>query len=94
MEDLSKPFALNPDVIFTYLDDEAVLMKPDGHKMYGLSPIGTKTWKILEQKSATEDELMVKLCNTYAVEQKELIEDLKAFLNNLLREQFIYETIG
>ena len=49
MDDVNTFYALNPDVIFTYIDDEAVLMKSDGDEMYGVNPIGAEIWKKLEQ---------------------------------------------
>ena len=94
MEDLNTYYKLNPDVIFTYLDDEAVLMKPDGHEMYGLSAAGAEIWKELEQKPMTKDELISKLSNSYAVEDSELTFDVNHFIDELLGERFICETMG
>ena len=78
----------------SHLDDEAVLMKPDGHEMYGVSAVGAEIWKELEQKSMTKDELISKLSNSYAVEDSELTFDVNHFIDELLGERFICETMG
>ena len=42
----------------------------------------------------TKDELVAKISSSYAVEEGELADDVTNFLEMLLSENFIYETIN
>tara|TARA_Y100000588_G_C13392305_1_gene559593 strand:- start:205 stop:480 length:276 start_codon:yes stop_codon:yes gene_type:complete len=91
---MDERYQLNPEVMFTYLDDEAVLMKPHSHELYGLSPVGAELWKLLEQQALSQEALTKALFNVFAVDKQTLYRDVTAFLEQLLNLTFIFKKLN
>ncbi len=64
------------------LDGEAVLMSVDQGRYYGMDPIGTRIWRLIEAPLAVSD-ICDQLQNEYKVTPEECERDVLTFLNEL-----------
>jgi hypothetical protein len=64
------------------LDGEAVLMSVDQGRYYGMDPIGTRIWSLIETPLAVSD-VCDQLRKEYKVTPEECERDVLVFLNEL-----------
>lgn len=64
------------------LDGEAVLMSIDQGRYYGMDPIGTRIWRLIEAPLAISD-ICDRLRKEYKVNPEECERDVLTFLNEL-----------
>lgn len=69
-------------VVSAELDGEAVLLNVETGVYFGLDPLGSEIWKLLESGSS-EDALFDALSAEYEVEPDQLRADLRDFLGTL-----------
>jgi hypothetical protein len=79
---LSGQLLINEAVVFTELDEEAVLLNVETGVYFGLDPVGTEIWRMLAD-GVSEDTLFERLLIEYDVEPVQLRSDLAAFLDLL-----------
>jgi hypothetical protein len=73
----------NPDVIFTIVDDEAILLEQTTGKYYSLNQVGTRIWVLLEEYGQLE-KIQELLLAEFEVEEEQLKEDLERLVSKLL----------
>ena len=66
---------------FTVIDDECVLMRPDG-VFYGLDEIGTFIWKLIEAHGNLEVVIQNALAE-YEVKEEKLRPDISSLIESL-----------
>lgn len=69
-------------VIAAELDDESVLLNVETGMYFGLDPVGTRIWQLLEGGS-TQSEILDTLLNEYDVEPDRVGTDVEVFLDIL-----------
>jgi hypothetical protein len=80
------------DIIASDIDDEKVMMSVEKGLYYGLDPVGSRVWELIERPvrvSALIDELLSK----YDVDRETCEQDVLAFLGEL-REAGIVRVEG
>ncbi len=82
-------YKVNPEVVFTLIDDEAVLMGPSNEELYGTNPVATEIWRLLEEKPMSVAEISQFISEKYGIDKTQSDEDSKTYLQSLLEENFI-----
>lgn len=77
-----------PDVLVRVIGDEAVLLHLGRELYLGLDPVGTRMWTVLQSTTSIEAAFDA-LKEEYDVPPEILREDLKEFLDDLLRQGLI-----
>ena len=67
------------------ITDELVMFDTENGKYYGLNDIATEIWNTLE-KPLTVEELCSRLTDEFEVSREQCLEDLLAFLPELLKK--------
>ena len=73
------------DIIASDIDDEKVMMSVEKGQYYGLDPVGSRVWELIEEPikvSAVIDALLLK----YDVEREVCERDVLAFLEDLYKD--------
>ncbi|HQH42040.1 MAG TPA: lasso peptide biosynthesis PqqD family chaperone [Bacteroidales bacterium] len=78
----------NPDLIFSDMDGETVMMSIQNGEYYGLDEVGSRIWQLLENPESAET-LTQKLIEEYEVPQETCLSDVMEFLNILAEKQLI-----
>lgn len=87
--DKDVPFRLNPDVIYTLIDDEAMIMSPTGDDLYSANPMAAKILQFLEAKPMSISAIAQRILEDYAVEEAECVADIQEMLAILHSEGLI-----
>ena len=83
-------FSVQPDVLYTMIDDEAVLMRGQDNTLYGVNAVATDIWQQLSTQPMTLQMLSAYLLEHFDVEANECFNDTTALLETLLEEKLIY----
>lgn len=78
-----------PDHVACSLGDEAAILNLKNTTYYGLNPVGTRVWNLVQQ-SRSVSEIHNALIEEYDVEAKQCERDLLDLLENM-REQGLIE---
>lgn len=77
-----------PSVIGETLDGESIIVDLDSGAYYSLRGVGAAIWEALEAWPG-EEELVRHLCRSYAGNPDEIAEEVRRFLDLLLKERLI-----
>lgn len=80
---------LNPEVAYTLIDNEAVLMKPASDALFEVNSVGVEILNRLSHQSCSFLSLVEHLTQQFQVEEEICSKDTIAFLNLLLKENII-----
>lgn len=83
-------FSVQPDVLYTMIDDEAVLMRGEDNTLYGVNPVATEIWQQLNVKPMTLQMIINHLLEHFDVEKETCTRDTTTLLEQLLKEKLIY----
>ncbi|NLI24085.1 MAG: lasso peptide biosynthesis PqqD family chaperone [Bacteroidales bacterium] len=81
-------FRRNPDLLFSDMDGETVMMSIQNGEYYGLDEVGSRIWQLLENPESAET-LTDKLIEEYEVTRETCLSDVMEFLNMLAEKQLI-----
>lgn len=84
----SMVFTPNPNVHWTILEGEAVLLNLDNGVYYTLNPMGTVIWGFFIEDQSFK-EILVSICERFAVTHEQAREDLEALVTRLHQEGLI-----
>jgi hypothetical protein len=76
------------DLVSADLDGEIALMSVAAGKYYGLEPIGSRIWALLEATRSVS-EICTILVSEFEVDRERCERELLAFLNDLAKENLI-----
>lgn len=68
------------------LDGEVVMMSVEKGSYYGLDPVGSRIWELLEEPK-TVSEVVDELLEVYEVDPEVCMRDTVAFLESLIDEE-------
>jgi hypothetical protein len=71
-----------PDVVFRELDGEAVILNLDTGIYFGLDPIGTRIWELIQEHAALQ-KVFDAMCIEYDAQADTLERDLLELVNEL-----------
>ncbi len=88
INDRSITYRKNPSVVFTELDDGAVLLNLDTKYYYNLNETGLRIWQIMEE-SQDLTEIADKLSNEYEVEEERAMASVAKLMKDLEKDGLI-----
>jgi hypothetical protein len=88
---LSASVRIAPDVIYRDLEDEAVLLDLKTGTYFGLDPMGTRMWHLLEENSSLQL-VAQRITEQYDVTPDVCERDLREFVGRL-REKGLIEVV-
>ena len=93
MQDLNitTRFALNPDVEYTLIDDEAVLMGVEDDSLFGLNSVGTEILKKLQEQPLSVESISQYLLAIFDVDEIQCMTDIKSFIESLFSANLIVQ---
>lgn len=86
---LTSKISRNPDVAFTQIDDDLVIMGPEDSLFYGVNAVGTKIWTLLEFNTLTLNEICEQIQHDFAVTEAQCIEDSMQFVNAMVEQNML-----
>ncbi|MBI1883848.1 MAG: PqqD family protein [Chlamydiae bacterium] len=80
--DLSDRLVHRDDLFTTKIDDETVMLDEASGCYFGLNPVGTKIWELLEKPISLQD-LLSQLTQCYTIGPEQCKQETGTFLNML-----------
>lgn len=77
-----------PEMVYSKLDGEVVMMSVENGEYYGLNEIGSAIWERIADE-ITVDELIIKLMEDYEVDRPECKADTLEFLEEMISKKLI-----
>ncbi|MBN2119702.1 MAG: PqqD family protein [Candidatus Omnitrophica bacterium] len=95
MQVLDKRYKKNPDIVFRKIAEESILVPisnnvGDLQSIYTLNEVASRIWELIDPEISLT-RIRDKLAEEFDVSVKEAEQDLKEFLDNLLRIKGIEE---
>ena len=81
-------FQRRPDMIFSRIDDEVVMMSVESGEYYGLNPVASRIWELLE-KPHTLANLIDILTNEFDIDEQACRRDVETFLKQMTEKNLI-----
>ena len=75
-------FKLSDDVLYSEVENEAILLHVSGGTYYNLSETSLPFWEALQNQQPLQP-VVEKITNEYEVEREQVLKDLQAFLQEL-----------
>ena len=85
---LNSTISKTEDLVSCDLEGETALMSVENGKYYGLDPVGSRIWALLERARPVSD-LCALLREEFAVEPAQCETDVVAFLHDLAQDNLI-----
>ncbi len=85
-------FGAQSDVLYTLIDDEAVLMREADNTLFGVNSVATEIWKQLSEQPMNIRMLVDYLLKHFEIDEESCRNDTQKLLTDLLKEKLIYIT--
>ncbi len=88
MLSLDSTIVINPDAVYSDIEDEMVILNPTNGEYYGLNPVGAVVWKAAQSPvkvSVVRDAIL----NSFEVSPEECERDLLELLEDMLGQGLI-----
>lgn len=76
------------DIISSVMDDETVMMSIENSEYYGLNPVGSRIWELLDQPRTVAGICDI-LVEEYDVPAEECQREVKEFVEKLLEKKLV-----
>lgn len=86
--DINTILERNPEMVFSEMDGEIVMMSIENSEYYGLDPIASRIWQLLEKPSSVAH-LADILLEEYEVDRETCLKDVLDFSGELLQKKII-----
>lgn len=86
---LTDRLSASSDVIAREVGGETILLDLASGNYFGLDPVGTRVWQLIEEEGCTLGEACDVLVGEYDVAHAELEKDLLALAENMADQQLI-----
>ncbi len=88
---MNRKWQVNPEVLSSKIDEEAILMSFEAESYFGLDPVGSRVWELLSKQAATADELVILMMEEYEVNERTCREDVQKFIDDMLAKKLILQ---
>lgn len=85
-------FCQSSNVVSAGLDQESVMMSIERGNYYGLDPVGTDIWDLLQEPRSFQD-ICEYLVNRYSVDNERCKKEVEEFLEQMLDEELVEKKI-
>lgn len=86
---LTSKISRNPDVSYTQIDNDLVMMGPNDDLFYGVNDTGTKIWSLLEFNDLTFGEINEHIQQGYEVAEVDCLKDLTQFVESMVAQNML-----
>lgn len=86
---LNSELSRSPDVAFTQIDDDIVMMGPKDSLFYGVNSVGTAIWSLLESKTLTLKDICKQIQQDYEVTETQCVEDITRFVESMVEQHML-----
>ena len=83
---------INDDVVFTQIDEDIVMMDPESGEYHGLNMVGAELWNLLDSKPMVLNDMVSYLKETYELDDVIATTDVHAFVEAMLKQDFLVVT--
>ena len=80
----------HPDMVFSHIDDEVVMMSIETGEYYGLNPVASRIWELLE-KPHTFKQLIDLMTNEFDIDETTCQKDMCTFLKQLIEKKLVVD---
>lgn len=77
-----------PDMLFSSIDDEVVMMSVESGEYYGLNAVASRIWELLESP-CTFGRLVNQLLREFDIDEETCRRDVLVFLDRMLKKDLI-----
>lgn len=81
--DLNQKITRHPDMLSAEIGGEAIMMSIEKGAYFGLNPVATRIWDLLEQPKNIA-ELTQKITDEYEVSAEQAAEDVQVFVADMI----------
>ena len=85
---LSTVVVKNKELLETTVDDETILLSIAHSKYYGMDPVASRIWSLLQEPVSIK-EIIATLLTEFDVSEDECEKDVFEFLENLVEEKML-----
>ena len=85
---LSTIVCRHDDILSSSIDEETILLSIENSKYYGIDPVGSTIWQIMETPISLES-IITALQSQYNVPRKQCHDDVFQFVESLLKKNLI-----
>lgn len=86
---LNSKISRNPDVAFTQIDDDLVMMGPKDSLFYGVNAMGAKIWSLLECKTLSLSDICELIQQDFEVTEAECVNDSMQFVQAMVEQNML-----
>lgn len=86
---MDQKWNINSNVLYSLIENEAVLMSIEEGYYYALDPVGTSIWNILTKHPSTLKELATQLMEEYDVDKETCMKDVQDFIDDMASKKLI-----
>ncbi len=79
----------NPDLLFSKMDNEVVMLSTENSEYYGLNSVGSRIWEMMEQP-VNVDKIIGKLLKEYDVERQQAETDILLLMAELKSKKILH----
>jgi hypothetical protein len=88
---MSIKWKINPEVLSSRIDEEAILMSVEAESYFGLDPVGSRIWELLSKQPATTEELVVLLMEEYEIDEITCRDHVQQFVIEISDRKLIHQ---
>lgn len=82
-------FTINPEIMYTFIDKETIIISTIDDKMFGLNELATELLKQMEDSAVSIKDLVNYVLNHYEVSEEQCHMDVTTIMESLLADQLI-----
>ena len=79
----------NPEVVFTQIDNEIVLVGPKDDLFYGVNEMGAAIWRLLDSSDLSCREIFEHIKHDYEIDESTCISDIMRFIGSMLEQNIV-----
>lgn len=85
----SRMFAANPDVVYTQIDNDIVLMGPEDRLYYGINATGSQIYSLLQSGPMSIQAICNYFEENYEVEAAQCVSDISMFIEEMVAQKIV-----
>ncbi|MFA6303878.1 MAG: PqqD family protein [Legionella sp.] len=87
-------FTINPEIMYTFIDQETIIISTIDDKMFGLNELATELLKQMEDSAVSIHDLVNYVLNHYEVSEEQCREDVTTIMESLVADQLIISQVN
>lgn len=80
---------VNPNVAYTQMDDDMVMMIPGNSSFYGVNAVGVTIWTLLQKGPYVLSDIYDYILQEYDIDKAQCVVDVNQFINDLMKQGMV-----